>query len=68
MATENCKGGLWFTSMGRIVLDDHGYETFSEPGDKKLFTAEELSKGMKLKEFQGRIIDVILGLNEGGNK
>ena len=29
------KGGLWLTAMGRIVLDDHGYETFSEEGDTK---------------------------------
>jgi len=64
MVTANCKGGLSFTAMGRIVLDDHGYEAFSEPGDKKLFTAEELSRGMKLKEFQGRIIDVLLGADE----
>jgi len=52
---ESMKGGLWLTAMGRIVLDDHGYETFSEPGDTKLFTAEELRYGVKADEFYNRL-------------
>ena len=57
---ENMQGGLWFTAMGRIVLDDHGYEAFSEPGDIKLFTAEQISKGVGLHEFEGRLFDALL--------
>ncbi len=45
------KEGLWITAMGRIVLDNHGYETFSEPGDRKLMTKEELTNGIKFEEF-----------------
>ncbi len=56
---ENQQGGLWLTTMGRIVIDDHGYEAFSEPGDKKLFTAEQISKGVGIKEFQGRLFDCL---------
>lgn len=56
---ENCQGALWLTGMGRIVLDDHGYETFSEPGDKKLFTAKEISRGVGIKEFQNKLIDAL---------
>ncbi len=53
--TENMKGGLWLTAMGRIVLDDHSCETFSEPGDKKIMTSEELTKGIWSKEFYERL-------------
>lgn len=60
MATESMKGGLWLTAMGRIVLDDHGYEAFAEPGDIKLFTAEQISKGVGVKEFNGRLADALL--------
>ena len=59
METENCKGGLWLTAMGRIVLDDHAYETFIEPGDTKLFTAKEISNGIGIKQFQGRLFDAL---------
>jgi len=52
---ERMKGGLWLTAMGRIVIDDHGYETFSEEGDTKLFTAEELRYGIKSDEFLDRL-------------
>ena len=52
---ENCQGGLWLTAMGRIVLDNHGYETFTEPHDKKLMTKEELSDGIKSGEFIQRL-------------
>ena len=61
---ENCKGGLWLTVMGRIVLDDHNSETFCEPYDKKLMTKEELSNGIKLKDFQCKLIDALQDLNE----
>ena len=54
--TENMKGGLWLTTMGRIVLDDHNNEMFSEPGDTKLMTAEELTMGISLKEFDERLL------------
>ena len=53
--TESMKGGLWLTAMGRIVLDNHGYETFSGQGDTKLFTAEELRYGVKADEFLDRL-------------
>ena len=56
---ESMKGGLWLTAMGRIVLDDHGYEAFSEPGDTKLFTAKEISNGINVKEFQNKLIDAL---------
>jgi len=56
---EHMQGGLWLTAMGRIVLDDHGYESFCEPGDKKLFTAEQISKGVGLNQFQGRLFDAL---------
>ena len=62
--TENCKGGLWLTTMGRIVLDDHNYEAFCEPHDKKLMTKEELSNGIKLKDFQCRLLDAVGDLSE----
>lgn len=58
---ENCQGGLWLTSMGRIVLDDHGYEAFSEPGDKKLMDKKEISFGIPIKEFQCRLMDALQG-------
>ena len=48
---ENMQGGLWKTTMGRIVLDNHGCEAFSEPQDKKLMTKEELTNGIKFEEF-----------------
>ncbi|KKN69634.1 hypothetical protein LCGC14_0439370 [marine sediment metagenome] len=54
--SENMKGGLWLTSMGRIVLDDHSYESFSEPGDKKILTSKELSNGINLEDFIIRLI------------
>ena len=58
--TESMKEGLWLTAMGRIVLDDHGCEAFSEPGDIKLFTAEQISNGVGVKEFEGRLFDALL--------
>ena len=54
--TENMKGGLWKTAMGRIVLDNHNNETFSEPSDKKLMTKEELTNGIKVGEFVQRLM------------
>ncbi len=55
--SENMKGGLWKTTMGRIVLDNHSGEIFSEPGDKKLMTKEELKNGIFLKNFLERLIE-----------
>ena len=62
------EGGLWLTAMGRIVLDDHGYESFQEPGDKLLFTAEEISAGMSVKDFQTKLIGALLGNPVAGDK
>ncbi len=53
---ESMKGGLWLTTMGRVILDDHSYESFSSPGDRKILTAKELSNGIKLEEFIMRLI------------
>jgi len=53
------EGGLWLSAMGRIVLDDHGYESFSGTRDKLLFTAEEISAGIKLKDFQCKLKDAL---------
>ena len=55
MRTESGKGGLWFTAMRRIVLDNHNSETFSPPYDRKLMTAEELKNGIKYEEFAKRL-------------
>ena len=59
------EGGLWLTVMGRIVLDDHGYESFQKPGDKLLFTAEEISAGINVKDFQIKLIDALQKDGEG---
>ena len=53
--TESMQGGLWLTSMGRIVLDNHNNETYCEPYDEKLMTKEELTNGIKFQEFVKRI-------------
>ena len=53
--TENMKGGLWLSVMGRVVLDDHSNEVFAEPHDKKIMTAQELTHGIGLKEFGRRL-------------
>ena len=45
------QGGLWLTSGGRIVLDNHSGEIFSVPADRKLLTKEELTNGVKFKKF-----------------
>ena len=55
--SENMKGGLWKTTMGRIVLDNHSGEIFSEPYDKKLMTKEELKNGIPWKKFLERLIE-----------
>ncbi len=57
MATESMKGGLWLTAMGRIVLDDHNNETYSEPYDKKIMTKDELTNGTKVGNFIQRLWD-----------
>ncbi len=54
---ENCKGGLWLTTMGRVVLDNHSCETFAEPFDRKLMSAEELTKGIRFEEFLKRMVE-----------
>ena len=48
---EQLKGGLWLTSGGRIVLDNHNNEMFCTPKDIKLCTATELKKGISIKTF-----------------
>jgi len=53
--TESMQGGLWLTSMGRIVLDNHNNETYCEPYDEKLMTKEELTNGIKFQEFVKRL-------------
>lgn len=57
--TECCKEGLWFTAMGRIVLDNHNNETFCEPYDKKIMTKEELEKGIRFEVFEKRVIEAV---------
>ncbi len=53
--TGNMKGGLWKTTMGRIVLDNHPGENFCKPYDKKLMTKKELKNGIPLKKFIERL-------------
>lgn len=55
--SESMKGGLWLTSMGRIVLDDHNNEVYCEPGDRKIMTKEELTNGIKISNFIQRLWD-----------
>lgn len=55
--TESCKEGLWLSAMGRIVLDNHNWEVFAKPHDKKLMTKKELKDGIKLEELQKRIVE-----------
>ncbi len=62
---ENCKGALWFTSMGRIVIDDHSNETFCEPYDIKLMTKEELTNGVNGKIFFDRLWDMMIDRKNG---
>lgn len=57
MKSENLQGGLWITAMGRVVLDNHNSETFYKDMDKKIMNKEELTKGIKFKEFMLRIVD-----------
>ena len=52
---ECYKGGLWLTSGGRVVLDNHNCEAFAEPYDRKLMTAEELKNSISLKLFKERL-------------
>ncbi len=47
--SESMKGCLWLTSGGRIVLDNHNNETYTEPYDTKLMTVEDLGKGVSAK-------------------
>jgi len=42
---------LYLTSGGRIVLDRHYGEYFNET-DTKLFSIQQLCKGIKLEEFK----------------
>ena len=55
MEIESCKGGLWLTAGGRIVLDNHSYEAFTEPYDIKLMTKEELTNGINSSKFIQRL-------------
>lgn len=52
---ESLKGGIWLTSGGRIVLDDHGNETYFIGADRKLMTKKELTNGIKLDKFLSRL-------------
>ena len=52
---EQLKGGLWLTSNGRIVLDNHNNEMFCTPKDIKLCTATELKKGISIKTFKKKL-------------
>jgi len=56
MKNECMKGALWFTSGGRIVLDDHNNETYCEPYDIKLMTKEELTRGIRVEDLMSRIV------------
>ena len=47
-------GDLYLTSGGRVVLDK-GYGEYFTEGDKKIFTLDELTNGMKFEEFIKRI-------------
>ncbi len=66
--TESMEGGLWFTTMGRIVLDDHNNEVFAKGYDKKLMTKEELTKGVFLDDFMKRITGLIDVNQDKGDK
>jgi len=55
-----CEGGLWITAMGRVVLDDHNNEAFFEPSDTPIMTAEELTNGVSLVDFQTRMVRTLL--------
>ena len=52
---EQLKGGLWLTSNGRIVLDNHNNEMFCTPRDRKILTADELKYGIPIKIFEKRL-------------
>ena len=52
--TESMKGGLWLTAMGRITLDNHNGEVFCKPYDIKILDAEDLTRGISLKDFRRR--------------
>ncbi len=52
----NMSGKLYLTVGKRVVLDNHGNESFSEPYDKVLMTKEELTNGIKVEEFLKRLV------------
>ena len=47
-------GDLYLTSGGRVVLDK-GYGEYFTKGDEKIFTLEELTKGINYDEFIEKI-------------
>jgi len=55
LMNKQLKGGLWLTSNGRIVLDNHNNEMFCTPKDIKLCTAEELKNGISIKTFKKKL-------------
>ena len=50
---------LFFTTMGRVTLDNHPGETFIIPGDHLLMTKEELKEGIKGQELLKRLKEVM---------
>ena len=52
---ECMEGGLWLTSGGRMVLDNHNCEIFTEPYDRKIMSREELEQGISKKKFLERL-------------
>jgi hypothetical protein len=55
MGRANGTGKLYLTSGGRITLDDHNCEAYSEPYDRVLMTKEELTHGISVGEFFSRL-------------
>lgn len=51
-------GNLYLTSGGRVVLDK-GYGEYFNETDKKIFTLEELTNGIKYDEFVEKITSKI---------
>ena len=48
------EGHLWLTAMGRVTLDNHNGEKFTEPFDRILLTKEELNSGINYGVFRKR--------------
>lgn len=50
-------GNLYLTPLNRIVLDNHGHESFAEPYDIVLATYEELTTGIKAEKIFERLLE-----------